>query len=231
MSVKKLVTLATLSIASVGVTSAALAGGPGYVSALSSSYSGVYLESNLGYAYRPWRKNATIPVGNVAKQIGVLKNSSRGNGGFTVGTDLGYQFNQYFAVEGGWYYLPKLRFTTIHHAPRTISYTIKSGMAYAALKGIAPVYENTYVFGKLGVAYTYNQANPGIPTAKVPVTLVSRSDFWNPLLAAGVQYYFTPNWSANTQYTFIPGCRHNSRRFAVPATNLFTVGLSYKFLM
>lgn len=229
MSVKKLVTLATLSIASVGVTSAALAGGPGYVSA--TNYAGVYLEGNLGYAYRPWRKNAVIPVNSVVKQIEVLKNSSRGNGGFAVGTDLGYQFNQYFAVEGGWYYLPKLRFTTTHHASQAVSYKIKSGITYAALKGVAPVYENTYVFGKLGVAYTYNRANPGIPTTKTPVTLSSRSDFWNPLLAAGVQYCFTPNWSANTQYTFVPGCRHNARHFAVPAANLFTVGLNYKFLM
>ncbi|WP_457766538.1 outer membrane beta-barrel protein [Coxiella burnetii] len=231
MSVKKLVTLATLTMASVGVTSAALAGGPDYVPA--PSYAGVYLEGNLGYAYRPWRKDATTVVG-LAKQARLLGSSSRGNGGFTFGADLGYQFNQYFAVEGGWFYLPKVKFTTtdVVNGLAAGTYTVKSGMAYAALKGMAPVYENTYVFGKLGVAYTYNRANAGLPTNKIPATFGSRSRFWNPLFAAGVQYYFTPNWSVNAQYTFVPGYRNaSSKRFVAPVTHLFTVGLGYKFLM
>ncbi|MBW5803069.1 hypothetical protein FIV31_07375 [Coxiella endosymbiont of Ornithodoros amblus] len=232
MSVKKLVTLATLSMASVGVTSAALAGGPDYVPA--SSYAGVYLEGNLGYAYRPWRKDSTTVVG-VLKQAELLGSSSRGNGGFTFGADLGYQFNQYFSVEGGWFYLPKVKLTTAHVVDDVSvrkTYRVKSGMVYAALKGMAPIYENTYVFGKLGVAYTYNRANTGLPTNKIPTTFSSRSRFWNPLFAAGVQYCFTPNWSVNAQYTFVPGYRNaSSKRFVAPVTHLFTIGLGYKFLM
>ncbi|WP_267256289.1 outer membrane beta-barrel protein [Coxiella endosymbiont of Ornithodoros maritimus] len=235
MSVKKLVTLATLSMASVGVTSAALAGGPDYVPA--SSYAGVYLEGNLGYAYRPWRRDASTVVG-ILKQLELLGSSSRGNGGFTFAADLGYQFNQYFTVEGGWFYLPKMKFTTTSTSTGVVdnlptgTYTVKSGMAYATLKGIVPVYENTYVFGKLGVAYIYNQADVGLPTNKIPAAFVSRSRFWNPLFAAGVQYCFTPNWSVNTQYTFVPGYRNaSSKRFVAPVTHLFTVGLGYKFLM
>ncbi|QTS83837.1 outer membrane protein [Coxiella endosymbiont of Amblyomma nuttalli] len=232
MSVKKLVTLATAGIASVGVTSAALAGGSDYVPA--PSYAGIYVEGNSGYTYRPWLKDASTIVG-FAKQTAVLGNASRGNGGFTFGGDLGYQFNQYFAIESGWYYLPKLKFTTdVKISPLVAgTYDVKSGIAYGAFKGMAPIYANTYVFGKLGVAYTYNRSSAALPTLKAPFNVASRSNFWNPLFSAGVQYHFTSNWSVNAQYTFVPGYRGaSSNRFStVPATNLFTVGLGYKFLM
>ena len=241
MSVKRLVTLATAGIAGVGVTSAALAGGFDYVPA--PSYVGMYVGSNLGYAYRPWLKDASTIVG-FAKQAAVLGSASRGNGGFTFGGDLGYQFSQYFAVEGGWYYLPELKFTTnAKISPSKISplvagtYDVKSGMAYGAFKGMAPVCANTYIFSKLGVAYTYNRSSAAssvaLPTLEAPFSVAPRSNFWNPLFAAGIQYYFTPNWSVNAQYTFVPGYRgvSSSRFAAVPAIHLFTVALGYKFLM
>lgn len=232
MSVKKLVTLATAGIAGVGVASAGLAGGSDYVPA--SSYAGIYVEGNLGYAYRPWRKDASTIVG-FAKQAALLGSSSRGDGGFTFGGDLGYQFNQYFAIEGGWYYLPRLEFTTNTKIAQLVAgtYSVKSGMTYGALKAMAPVCANTYVFGKLGAAYTYDQGSAALPTRKAPSTLASRSNFWNPLFVTGVQYYFTPNWSVSAQYAFVPGYRRaSSSRFAnVPVTHLFTVGLGYKFLM
>lgn len=232
MSVKKIVTLATAGIASVGVASAILAGGSDYVP--TPSYAGIYAEGNLGYAYHSWLKDASTIVG-FAKQTAVLGSASRGNGGFTVGGDLGYQFNQYLAVEGGWYYLPKLKFTTnikiSSLAPGT--YNVKSGIAYGAFKGMAPVYINTYVFGKLGVAYAYNQSSAALPTLKPPFNVTSRSNFWNPLFAAGVQYCFTPNCSVNAQYNFVPGYRgaSYSRFSTVPVMHLFTIGLGYKFLM
>lgn len=232
MSVKKIVTLATAGIASVGVTSATLAGSADYMP--TPSYSGVYVEGNLGYACRSWLKDASTIVG-FAKETAVLGSTARGNGGFTFGNDLGYQFSQYFAIEGGWYYLPKLKFTTNIKISSLVpgSYNIKSGMAYGVFKGMAPVYTNTYVFGKLGIAYTYNRSSAALPTLKPPFNVTSRSNFWNPLFAAGVQYYFIPNCSVNAQYAFVPGYRGASfSRFStVPVVHLFTVGLGYKFLM
>lgn len=223
MSVKKLITFATAGIASVGVTSAAVAGGPDYISA--PSYAGAYVEDNVGYVYRPWRSDVTTVPGT-PKNFGVLSSSSNGNGGFTFGGDLGYQFNQYFSVEGGWFYLPKAKFTI---DPTT--FRINAGVAYAALKAMASVYENAYVFGKLGVAYTYNQSNVAFLSSDL-TKVVRSSNYWNPLFAAGVQYYFTPNWSMNAQYTFVPGYRSaSSSCFVAPVVHLFTVGIGYKLLM
>ncbi|AKQ33864.1 outer membrane beta-barrel protein [Candidatus Coxiella mudrowiae] len=224
MSVKKIITFATAGIASVGVTSAAVAGGPDYIPA--PSYAGVYVEGNVGYVYRPWKSDVTTLPGTL-NNLGVLSSSSRGNGGFTFGGDLGYQFNQYFAVEGGWFYLPKAKFTI-----NPTTFTIKGGIPYAALKAMAPIYENTYVFGKLGVAYTYNQSSAASVTSDLINFISPRSNYWNPLFSVGVQYYFTPNWSVNAQYTFVPGYRSaSSSRFVAPVADLFTVGIGYKFLM
>lgn len=222
MSVKKLITFATASIASVGVTSAAVAGGSEYVSA--PNYAGVYAEDNAGYVYRPWKSDVTTVPGT-PRNSG-LSSSSSGNGGFTFGGDLGYQLSQYFSVEGGWFYLPKAKFTI-----NPTTFKIKGGIAYAALKAMASIYENTYVFGKLGMAYTYNQSSVAFLSSDL-TKVVSSSNYWNPLFAAGVQYYFTPNWSVNTQYTFVPGYRSTSSScFVAPVAHLFTVGIGYKLLM
>ena len=236
MSVKKLITLAAASIASIGVTSAVVAGGPNYVPA--PSYAGVYVEGNMGYGYHPWQSDITTVPG-ILKNFALISSSSRGDGGFIFGDSLGYQFNQHFTLEGGWFYLPKAKFTTVYPE----AFTIKSGIAYAAFKVIAPVYENTYVFGKLGVSYTYNQSRH-IALESSEITNVvndvsvnvnnvtSRSNYWNPLFTAGVQYYFTPNWTVNAQYAFVPGYRSmSSNSFVTPVTHLFTVGVGYKFLI
>lgn len=235
MSVKKLITLVTASIASVGVTSAIVAGGPDY--ALTPSYSGAYVEGNMiGYAYHPWQSDVTTVPGTLGN-FALISSSCRGNGGFTFGDNLGYQFNQYFALEGGWFYLPKAKFTTVY--PET--FTIKGSIAYAALKVMAPVCENTHVFGKIGVSYTYNRFRhivlessdlTNVSTLTDVNNVTSRSNYLNPLFAAGVQYYFTPDWTINAQYAFVPGYRSVSfSGFVAPVAHLFTVGVGYKFLM
>ena len=223
MSVKKLITFAAAGIASVGVTSAAVAGGSDYTSV--PNYAGVYVENNVGYVYHPWRSDVTTIPGT-PKSLDVLSSSSHGNSGFTFAWDSGYQFNQYFSVEGGWFYLPEAKFTV-----NPTTFKIKGGVAYAALKGMASVYENTYVFGKLGAAYAYNRSSVAFLSSDL-TKVVSRSNYWNPLFAAGVQYYFTPNWSVNAQYAFVPGYRSaSSSCFVAPVAHFFTVGVGYELLM
>src|SRR5690606_2443595 len=115
------------------------------------------------------------------------------------------------------------------------SFSISGGLAYAAFKGTAPIYDNTYIFGKLGAAYTYNTASTGgagFPSSSLNGSLTNQSNFWNPMFAAGIQYYFTPNWSVNVQYAYIPGyTRASSSRFIAPESQLVTAGLGYKMLM
>jgi opacity protein-like surface antigen len=238
MSINKIVTLTVAGVASVGAMTAVLAGGPEYAV---PSYAGFYIEGNLGYAYRPWQNNVPTIFG-LANQLGILSSTSNINGGFTGGADIGYQFNQFFAIEGGWNYLPKVSGTVgadlVGVTP--VSLSITSGLAYAAFKGTAPIYNNTYIFGKLGAVYTYNSSNVRLPstniinnvTTGVVPTTTTQSNYWNPMLAAGIQYYFTPSWSVNVQYAYIPGFQQSSSsRFITPESQLITAGLGYKFLM
>ena len=61
---------------------------------------------------------------------------------------------------------------------------------------------------------------------------VTRSDYWNPLFLAGLQYYFNPNLSINLQYWYLPGYhRLSAAHFQVPDGNLFTLGIGYKFII
>src|SRR3990167_10365521 len=101
MLVKKLLTLTVVGIASVAATTVVLAGGPEYAV---PSYAGFYIEGNAGYAYRPWQNDVTTLYG-FFNQVGAVSSGSNSNGGFTGGADLGYQFNQFVSIEGGWYYL------------------------------------------------------------------------------------------------------------------------------
>lgn len=212
MSVNKLLTLTVAGVASLGVATAALAGGPDYTPA--PSYAGIYAEGNIGYAIHNWLQDGSTNG---------LSSTSNGRGGFAGGVDVGYQFNQYFSVEGGWVYLPRFK-TTINH---TTALKVNSGIAYGAVKVTAPIYENTYIFGKLGAGYVYNRASGDLRSSAT-----NKSDYWNPLWAAGVQYYFNQNLSINVQYMNIAGYhKASSSNFASPETHLFTVGLGYKFVM
>lgn len=216
MSVNKLLTLTVAGVASLGVTTAALAGGPDYTPA--PSYAGIYVEGNIGYAIRNWLQDPLTPIAILSS----ISSTSNGRGGFAGGVDIGYQFNQYFSVEGGWVYLPRAK-STVNNAG---SVKINSGIAYGAIKLTAPIYENTYVFGKLGAGYVYNRLSGSLSSA------TSSSNYWNPLWAAGVQYYFNQNLSINLQYMNVAGYHRSSdSNFASPDTHLFTVGLGYKFLM
>lgn len=196
------------------------------------NYAGFYLEANAGYAEHPWESDSTTLFG-IASHSSQLSGISRSiNGGLTMGADMGYQFNRFVSVETGWYHLPKINAnfdTAFFGAPLTSSIT--AGLAYIVLKSAAPVAEHVYLYGKLGTAYTYNRVSARMLSSD-SVGSTSRSSFWDVILAAGIQYCFTPSWSANIQYAYAPGYRHASaNRLFTPDTQLFTAGIGYKFLM
>lgn len=204
---------------------------------------GFYVEGNVGYAYHPWQNDRATTVG-LENQLGVLTNLSNINGGFTGGIDLGYQFNRFIAAEGGWYYLPRAsynRITTVtlpvgqttFILPEGLQVNINSGFAYLAAKGTIPVCDQLDAFGKLGVAYAYNNANVNVPASLVnspTVHTVDHSNFWNPLFGFGLQYTMLNNVTFNVQYNYIPGYTAASAdHFIAPPIQTATFGFGYKF--
>lgn len=209
------------------------------------SYRGIYVEGNVGYADHPWTSNRTTTPG-LENQLRVLTNVSNINGGAIGGVDGGFQFNRYFAVEGGWSYIPTASYNRIRTVslpvaqttftlPQGVQVNINSGLAYIAAKGTLPLYGNFDAFAKFGAAYAYNHTNVDIPASLVTsptVYTTDHSNFWNPLFGFGLQYSLLKKWSMNVQYDYVPGyAAASSDRFITPAIQLITFGLGYKFFL
>lgn len=238
MYVKKIVTSLIVGLSCIA---SSYAGDMGPVA--SGPLSGLYVEGNVGYAYHPWQSDRATTVG-LENQLGVLTNLSNINGGATGGVDLGYYLIPSLAVEGGWYYLPQASYNRIRTVtlpvaattftlPEGLQVNINSGMAYVAVKGLIPIYNQLNAFAKFGAAYTYNNTNVNVPASLVSsptVYTVDHSNFWNPLLAVGLEYSLISNFLCNVQYNYIPGYETASTsHFIAPPTQLITFGLGYKF--
>lgn len=207
MSVKKILMMSAASLAAFGA--AAYAGGPADYAAPQASATGLYLEGNVGYAWRDWQDMYYYKT-----QTPNLDGVDNNTGGFAFIVDGGYQFNDYFSAEVGYIWMT---------APGNDN-DVSSWSLYFGGKLQAPVYDDqTFIFGKLAAAYNYNGAS------------AANTTYWSPLFAAGVQRYFTPNFSANIQYTFIPAYTDADGTSGsvdnVPQSNILTVGVGYKFLM
>lgn len=196
---------------------------------------GFYLEGNLGAAFRDWEEEGLVQMylgfaqGGVQNGLGEFKN---GTSGFVYGFDMGYQWTRLFSGEVGWYYLSSMHYTvpdgTIVPPGNTMKF--RNWLAYIGVKFNYPIYEGLYVVAKLGAGYLdLRVKNSFIPALGLP----NRGDFWAPLFAFGLQYYFDWVWSINAQYMFMPGFTRRPidgmiRKVPSPHSNIVTFGIGYK---
>jgi len=234
MSVKKLLLLTAAGIASVGMTTLAVAGGPDVAPAPADN--GVYIDVNLGYAWHDWQNTLGNFVGNIAAfegATGVTNWGSNANGGFAVSPDFGYQFNRFVAIEGGYWYLPQASASGTVTTPDgdfPVSGNIDNYALFLVAKFMAPVYENWDLFMKAGLAYRYssfsggnanfNNVGIGVFTAIVPT------------FSGGVQYTYDQNWRFNVMYTYIASnSTGNNASILTPNAHILTAGVGYLFAM
>lgn len=209
---KKISTLALASFSALAIH-AAYAGGPDYSQEVPFTYSGVYLEGTLGYALRDW---------GTVFNTSTITNDSNLRGGFSGGFDLGYQFNEYFSIEGGWLYLPQYKESLAGNTDE-----LNSWFAYGGFKITAPLIRNLFIFGKLAAAYTKVDARSN---TVVGVNYNGKNTYWEPLFGAGLQYYFNQNISIHFQYLRLPGrAKVNTAAGRTPNADIFLVGAGYKF--
>ncbi len=140
----------------------------------------------------------------------------------------GYNFNQYFATEMGFAYLPQIKFSNL----KPVGYTgSDSGEITAneyaidlALKASYPVYKNVTVFAKGGFAdMTIENVKATINGQSVDTSDISSETKPAPLAGAGVSYKLTDNVSTDLSYT---------RYFSasdIEATNFYALGVTYNF--
>lgn len=243
MSVKKLLVLGAAAFAVAGAT-AAMAGGPDHMAMPSEPafQNSVYIEGHFGYDQSNWGSfNANGVIGTAGNSL--YNVTSNGKGGITGGADLGYNITQNIAVEGGWFYIPKVSgngtATTVGGISQTAATTatVKSWFAYVAAKLSVPVMENFDLFGKVGVAYRYQSYSGTYTTTLTNAAgnLVGRGSYWAPVFGAGLQYCWN-NWLFGAQYMYLPGnsaVNGANTSFgapnAAPEINQYTGFLGYKF--
>ncbi|OGT41425.1 MAG: hypothetical protein A3F13_06850 [Gammaproteobacteria bacterium RIFCSPHIGHO2_12_FULL_40_19] len=236
MSVKKLLVLTAASLVAIGAT-AVLAGGPDHMAMPSEPafQNSVYVDGHLGYSQSNW---TTFNSNNVVGSSGtsLFTPGSNGKGGFTGGADLGYTITQHIAVEGGWFYIPKVSGngtgTTVGGLTQasTASGNIKSWFAYTAAKLTVPVMNNLDLFGKVGVAYRALTYSPNTISG-----VTGNGHYWAPVFGTGLQYNWG-SWMLGAQYTYLPGnssVNPGNTSFgapnAAPEVNMYTGFLGYKF--
>lgn len=208
-----------LTIASfIGLSAqAAFAGGPEDpvvpAPAAPVTYSGTYLEGELGYGVRDW--------GNT--QVFTGTSTQNQDGGFSAGFDVGYQFNEFISLEGGWLYFPQFSETALG-----VSDTLTGWAAYGGLKFTIPLIQDLFIFSKIAAAY--NQWSGSNNVVVNAVNYSGDNNYWAPLFGFGLQYYFNQNISINAEYIFVNGNEaQTTAQGRTPNENLFLAGLGYKF--
>ncbi len=119
---------------------------------------------------------------------------------------VGYRFHPYGAVEAGYSNLTLSRYFKFdYQGAGTLAGTELNGKYYASAWWIGlvgtyslPVHPALSFYGKVGAAYT--KAEFDVTGAGIPYQSNAKAYKWNPLLAIGAQYDFTPNWGARLEY-------------------------------
>jgi len=105
----------------------------------------------------------------------------------------GYQFNDYFAIEGGYFDLGRFGYNAITVPAGTVNGDISLRGINLDVLGFLPITENLSVFGRVGA--NYSEAKDSF-SATGPITITdpdpSRRDV-NYKLGLGVQYRLTPS--------------------------------------
>jgi len=239
MSVKKLLVLSAAAFAAMGAT-AAMAGGPDHMAMPSEPafQNSVYVDGHLGYTQSDWTNfNSNVVMGTSGNSL--FAPIKRGRGGFTGGADIGYTITQHIAVEGGWFYIPRVKgavtaFGTADLVPAGSIAKISSWFAYMAARLTVPLMNDFDLFGKVGVAY--RSLTMTVPAGLAVLSGVSNNGhYWAPLFATGLEYNWGA-WRLGAQYTYLPGnsqVNYGNTAFgapnAAPEVNMYTGFLGYSF--
>lgn len=153
---------------------------------------GFYLGAGLGATFG---EVADVPVSGA---IVTSRTKDEEDIGFKV--LAGYQFNRYFAVEGGYIDFGKFG-TTVNTIGGQATIEVKADGWFADLVGILPLTNNFSLFGKLGVLWGTNETTAS-SSGGLTVTGTGKNDDLSGLLGIGVQFDITRNFALRGEYEF-----------------------------
>lgn len=201
------ITLALLAIFSSQAFADASTSQGEMMSAYDAANNGAYVQVEIGAADRNW--NSSFPG------IGF----SRNPWGFTYGGEIGYQWSRFLAAEAGTFLMADSSFVFNNQSFGARSWTVD--LAGKLMLPI-PSFQRISPFVKAGAAYRNTQINGFFHVF---------GDFV-PLVAGGLQYNATTNLYMDLQWAYLAqgsSLTILTRRSHIPAYNVVTFGLGYKF--
>ena len=231
-------TLISFAVAAAALTSVALAGGP---VVQQPSETGVYIEGMVGGGYHVNHKFLFSDDSPYGPYFGPSY-WSHTSWSWTLGADIGYQFNRYLSAELGGFWLQKTEAKKDNpgFGPERKNLWFQNWLGYIAAKMTIPVMDNFDLFAKAGVGV--NHWRWGKDWNDQDFTKRSFNGF-GPVFAVGGSYKFGADhnaavslqymrfgqsWSTyNDQNTNFDWAYNRS----LNAIDLLTVGVSYRFQM
>jgi len=176
------------------------------------AFAGVVPAAQAADDVKGWYIGGGAGLSNARKVSSWAQNADANNlllGGFTSNTAIdshetgwkvyvGYQFNENFAVEGGYTDFGRFNGVSIISAPVSATSTGKwdvSSPMNASLVGIWPIWQQLSVFGKLGLAFTHVDAE-----VSGPITFKMNADRVQPLLGVGLKYDINKQFGLRAEF-------------------------------
>lgn len=185
--------------------------------------SAFYLGAQLGYARLNYSKSwfSKYPLKNTGTSTTYSTTSSVDDTGFAGRVFLGYQFNQYGAVELGGVYLPEATFNKV--GGTTTHADLKQYSIDLLAKGTLPLGTAFGLYAKGGLAWIHRDDLEATISGTKYESNITKSKVV-PVLGAGAEYNFTDQFTTDISYLrYFPS--GNLR-----ATDLYSVGFTYKFI-
>ncbi|EDP45886.1 outer membrane beta-barrel protein [Rickettsiella grylli] len=179
---------------------------------------GVYVTGQVGYANNNMHLATEDRIDN--------NNLSESSLGGRVA--IGYQFNQNFALETGYFHSMKKHVTLVGKDKAETLISDNLGLRQHAIdlvaKSIFPVNTNLNLYGKLGVAYLTTDFDKDTFNGR-PISNMIAKHKLAPEAAIGVSYDITPNVSIDSSWTHIQPIGKNR-----PGNiDFVALGLGYNF--
>ena len=178
--------------------------------------SGMYIGISLGQSRSTFDTAAALAAQGAPAGSTLSLDSSA----FSFKEVFGYQVNRNFAVELSYTSLGKYDLTFTR--PGTATTTGKAtagGFGFAGV-GMVPMNKDLSFFGKLGTLKADISTSTGVTS--------NTSHNWAPNYGVGLKYVITPSISLRGELERFQGMGDNARTVKTDS-NLFTLGLSYKF--
>lgn len=249
MTTRKILTNAAVALSALGLTSMAFANGgtfapePGPMPQ-AQPQSAFYIGASAGWGDTHWDNifDATRTITNFGGFAGANLTTTLNSKdtGFAGRAFVGYDFNKYLAIEGGWTYLP----TSKVDGSMTISNILVPGVTTGSgsfkiknyafdLMGkvTAPLGDGLSIYAKAGVNYFRSKisSTSGAFTGATFDNGKSKADHWGPVFGVGAQYEIFTNLFVNVDWMRFSGDGQVQPKLVQTGTNLPDVIINGKY--